>query len=59
MDQDQIILINLQKEINYLIVKRDLLRLPMVVKLLNDYLNLNNISEDDLKELTKLSIKYR
>jgi len=59
MDFDQVILMNLQREINYLIIKRDLVCLPFVVKLLNDYLQLNNISEDDLKTLTKLSIKYR
>jgi len=58
MELDQKILINLQREINFLIIKNDLIRLPKIFLLLQDYLRLNNISESDLKKLIKLSIKH-
>lgn len=59
MELDQMILIKLQNEINYLIVKRDLTHLPKAISLLNKYLKLNDLSEKDIKQLTELSIKYR
>lgn len=58
MELDQKLLINLQREINYLIINNDLLRLPKIYLLLEDYCKLNNISESDLKKLIKLSIKH-
>lgn len=59
MDSEQRILMKMQREINYLIVNRDLKHLPELTKLLKKYLKLNNISDEDIKQLIELSIKYR
>ena len=58
MDLEQTILMNMQGEINKLIVNRDLKCLPKVVYLLKKYISLNNLSDEDMLQLTKLSKKY-
>lgn len=58
MELNQNILMEIQTEINYLVVKNDLTHLPKVAILLDKYCSLNDIDHKDLDKLKKLYQKY-